>query len=648
MAKLKTIVKPDDKMVLVHTPVSSTESKERLIQYNLLTPKQFGTKFKGALFLPVEFSWNGEIHQIQYNFCVNSFCKWHGLPQQKFTTKSKSSRYKLSGTGLDKTINCNPDPVNPSVGASLDCHTSTLSNWSIAEEIARLVRIESIQEVQPDYQFHKVECVNKDLTPFSHKREFYKQGKSKVGAPCWQCKMCKKKTNLLPNTRQTTSYKQKRNEILPTFAKLLLNRTPVARTCEILNIGRKTYYQKLELLYLKCLEFLKQNENKPLHKMEFDEMWLNTDKMTYHLNNVRKKGQGGSLNEDFAEPQFPTNVVITAEVFSRYVFRADTAYDWGIQIEEMAQDTTHFKDDHLNNFAKKYARFPKYSHFPQPPSKNDTQPITGYKNELLNFERRMKYVNGLHVNSTYTTIAHYWIIKHLVKASQWRFITDKDHSLMTSIYRVFCKEFKLTDAHHFLCQTDKTKSRKEAFEEFKTAKQELTSWGVNRGISSRSIRKLAHLYLEELFQTHKFHKEEFNGRAHYLVHGNRPIDHPLALIDRGFRSVDCTTNLSSYGPKEMATMILNVSDNATNTFIQTIRRRLSILERPLTTARGDGKSYIYSNFNPKYAHMSLTVLRTYYNFCLTYKSRNGEVLTPAQRLGLTDKQFSLKDIIYFR
>lgn len=43
--------------------------------------------------------------------------------------------------------------------------------------------------------------------------------------------------------------------------------------------------------------------------------------------------------------------------------------------------------------------------------------------------------------------------------------------------------------------------------------------------------------------------------------------------------------------------LLIVNDNATNTFIQHIRRRLSILERPLITARGDGKSYIYSNFN---------------------------------------------------
>jgi hypothetical protein len=62
-------------------------------------------------------------------------------------------------------------------------------------------------------------------------------------------------------------------------------------------------------------------------------------------------------------------------------------------------------------------------------------------------------------------------------------------------------------------------------------------------------------------------------------------------------------------------------------------KRLSILERPLTTARADGKSHIYSNFNPKYAQMALTILRTYYNFCLAYKTKEA-VGAPAQRLGI--------------
>ena len=76
------------------------------------------------------------------------------------------------------------------------CITMPVSNWSVAEEIKRLVRIDTIKDMEPDYQFLKENCDNGDATPFREPNLFYKQGKSKVGAQVWQCKTCKKKTNL--------------------------------------------------------------------------------------------------------------------------------------------------------------------------------------------------------------------------------------------------------------------------------------------------------------------------------------------------------------------------------------------------------------------------------------------------------------------
>lgn len=105
--------------------------------------------------------------------------------------------------------------------------------------------------------------------------------------------------------------------------------------------------------------------------------------------------------------------------------------------------------------------------------------------------------------------------------------------------------------------------------------------------------------------------------------------------------------MSSLEPEDLARMIQKVNNKSTVTFINQIRRRISILERPLVTSRGDGKSYIYSNFNPKYAQYAITILRTYYNFCMPYKAY-GELATPAQRIGIVDKVYNWEDIIYFR
>lgn len=47
-----------------------------------------------------------------------------------------------------------------------------------------------------------------------------------------------------------------------------------------------------------------------------------------------------------------------------------------------------------------------------------------------------------------------------------------------------------------------------------------------------------------------------------------------------------------------------------------------------------------------YTQYSLTILRTFLNFCETYKYKGKDVI-PAQSLGITEKIFTIEDIIYF-
>ena len=69
----------------------------------------------------------------------------------------------------------------------------------------------------------------------------------------------------------------------------------------------------------------------------------------------------------------------------------------------------------------------------------------------------------------------------------------KINTLKTSFIRVFSKEIRLSDAHHFLSQTDKTKTRKQAREECEQAKLDLIQWGAMRGYGTRSLKKLVYL-----------------------------------------------------------------------------------------------------------------------------------------------------------
>lgn len=650
LSKLKQLLPHSQDKVVVKCPVNDNELLDRQLQYPLLTPMKFAKRYHHHLYEPVFFTFDGHEFQIQYNHCTNPFCESFGLSQERFEkVKYKPYRYKLNGANNRrmKTIMCNDLPIVTKLPkATLSCTTNTFSNWAVAEELKRLIELQTVVEIEPKYNFHKDGCKYNGTTPFTEKSYFYKRGKSTSNSQKYQCKECKKYTNVLPKKRESTTYHQKRNDILHLFSKLLLNKTSVRRTCDMLEIGMKTYYTKLEWLYRCCLEFLDKYETKGFQQRDFNEIWLNTDKMLYNLNNIRRKGKG-SFDTSFTDDSaLQTHVVITADVHSRYVFRSDVAYDWNFNFEQLKEDTLLYREDHIDSFCRKNDRF-RLSYYPQAPTKDDDQTFLEYEEELLKFNNRNKLIKGMHVNSTYTSLAHFWLIKQLVNAKEWRFVTDDDSSLATAIYRVFSDDIRLYNAHHFVSKIDKTKSTKQKYEEHVEAKRFLTDWGSSHGYSTKSLYVLAELYLQEKLQTHHFCEEVDFPHKRGVVWLNNPIEHPLCPKDKGSYSVDCRTDVSGLDANELASTIMNVKDHAANSFIQQIRRRISILERPLVTATGHGKSYIYANFNPKYAQYALTILRTYYNFCLPFGSGKTKK-TPAQRIGLTDKVFNMKDIIYMK
>ncbi|MDF2672543.1 MAG: hypothetical protein K0R09_808 [Clostridiales bacterium] len=648
MAKLKRLIVKEDTLVKIIPPISKEDIENRDKDYPTLSPVAFAKKYRNTLFKPVTISINDTIHNIQLNYCDNPFCKSLGEPQVRFNSvKNKPFRYKLAGSDESKKIICNPNASDNLDGISLGCYTTPYSNWAIAEEIKRLIHIDKVIDWLPKYNFHREECAYKDTTPFSNLNSFRKRGKSSSKSIKWQCKSCGKITNVLPLREENFGYHQKRNDIIPLFAKLLLNRTPVKRSCEILQVTPTTYYNKLEWLYKKCLEFLDSHERKAFKNHTFERIWLNTDKMIYNLNNVRRRGKGGERYDDIEELQFPTHILVSGDSHSKYIFRADVAYDWNIAQEEITADTKLLKEDHLHNFSRKNARY-RFPFCPQVPTKNDKQSYEEYLEEYRKFNIRNSYIDGLHVVSSYTAFAHYWLIKNMIKTNKWRFVSDEDSSLMTPLFRVFAPEIKEGKALHFLCEIEKGKTKKEAYNEYVEARESLKEWKNTKGLYNMSDTKIGIMKLIEKLNCHKFHNLIESEGHSYPVWANRPLKHPLPSIDEGTRIINCTTNVSNYDIEHLARLLMNVDNHAVNSFMQQIHRRLSILERPLTTARGEGKSYVYANFNPKYAQYALTILRTYYNFCMSYKTLNKQILTPAQQLGITNKKFELRDIIYYK
>jgi hypothetical protein len=176
----KRLTHSNDLSIIGHSPLSETDIAKRDKEYTDLSDIEFKKKYRKLLFSPAYIDINDSILEIQYNFCNSTFCKWYALPQRKYEDiKNKPSRYKLGSARSntdDTTLACNDIPSDISFGLVLNNNTSTISNWSIVEEIKRLVTINSVIEVKPQYTFHKEVCIHSDKTPFVNSKFFIKKG----------------------------------------------------------------------------------------------------------------------------------------------------------------------------------------------------------------------------------------------------------------------------------------------------------------------------------------------------------------------------------------------------------------------------------------------------------------------------------------
>ncbi len=91
-------------------------------------------------------------------------------------------------------------------------------------------------------------------------------------------------------------------------------------------------------------------------------------------------------------------------------------------------------------------------------------------------------------------------------------------------------------------------------------------------------------------------------------------------------------------------MIYNkASMHAIDRFFMQVRRRLSLLERPIASAgRARRMWYGYSAYSPDSIVKILSIFRTFYNYTQSGKDEK----TPAMRLGLAKGVVTLEDIIY--
>ncbi|WP_225986224.1 hypothetical protein [Psychrobacillus glaciei] len=108
----KRLLNSEEKSILINSPVTDAELLKRETEYPALNSNKFGFNRSKEAFHPVSFQWNGKVYELQYNTCSNPLCKNHGLPQERFSIKSKPSRFKLHGEGYKKILDVIQNELN--------------------------------------------------------------------------------------------------------------------------------------------------------------------------------------------------------------------------------------------------------------------------------------------------------------------------------------------------------------------------------------------------------------------------------------------------------------------------------------------------------------------------------------------------------
>lgn len=643
----------NDSKIIIEPLFTDAEITTRHDDYLALSDKAFDEQYRERAFVPISINYGTHKEEIQYNFCTDTFCPNYHQSLEIITPRASRSvkNYVFVNPKNEASIiMCN---VMKYVGSAHreNNNTSTLhSNWSIAEEIKRLTVLNEVVPEIIEYKFHNTTC-SLTTTPFDKSNTFIMFGKTSAGSTRYKCKECSKTTSVKPSVKESHSYGQKRNDVVLSIFDDIIRRTPIRQICDKNDITPTTFYNKIEFIYQKCLEFLERHESK-LSSIEFNDLYLTSDGFMYSLNNTRRKGKGGSKqsgHEKANANEAITNMIATGDVLSHYVFRADISYDSSIRLEDIESDTQLLHCDHTYSYLRKNERIQKYSYKPQPPSPNDSETQTDYLDKLGLFEARDNFVEGLHVQRPYTVTAHHHLIKKLLNFKRLIIVSDDDNVIRQSIFKVYADRFKNQDAYYFTSQFDKSLTKEESFTESVKARNKLMEWANTNKIMSRFVSEKAFLKISHDMSNHEFYGTKIiNGKLLY-TQGKNLYAHPLPAIDEGKRYINLISYNEHTSPDTLAEMIYHVSTRTVDNFFQEIRRHINILERPLVGGRGAGKTYIYANYNPKYAQQLATIYRTYYNFIKPRKYYNEDKrnITPAMRIGIADKVYSLKDIVYF-
>ncbi len=509
------------------------------------------------------------------------------------------------------------------------------SNKAINEE---LERISKYLKPKDDPAQHAAGCSNSNAHFYTDPKAFRYNGVTPTGkTKRYQCKTCRQSFSVEPSPilRQKTSHMNK------WFFKLLVNKVPFQRICELLEIDMPTLYRKIDFLHRQCMAFVAEREQKLLEgeqlvngKQKPESIYVAIDRQEYSVNWKTLVGERGSLGgEKIDRRNIILDAIGSADAKTGYVFGMHLNFD-----PEM--DT-----DDINNFKVKkngdLQAFHGYREFARlwlqidyqerlesnRKPKRDAVSSVGealeddYEDlrdrledgdvespELMTETKKLPD-RGMQVHEEYTMYAHLFLLKRMFSGiKKIRFFMDRESSIRAACHAAFADEINDGRFEGFFIKTHKTMTNPQKQRAYAEAVARFKDYQAdNPGKPAREIRLLM---LRDAME-HMVVRGDYKDK--YLVH-------PFPDMSEPEKEVCHLNDTGRYKGSEddrnhLAWLYGKASLHAINRFFMQLRRRVSLLERPLHSAASTRRTWFgYSPYDPGNIQKVTDIFRVFYNY----------------------------------
>lgn len=568
-----------------------------------------------------------EVAGIQINFCKMPSCPNFGIaaiegpPRTRVTTDG----YTISASARKVPVLCcrRCGEIPP-----------LKSNTGISEELKRLAEY---LEPPKSPSCPNAQCGNHGKGAAEHSNLYQGFGKTPSGSKRLRCKACKRTFALGgPLLRQREPHKNK------TIFKLLVNKTPIKRICEIAEVHPQTVYDKIDFLHRQCLAFSGERERQLAAGFEVKRLYVSVDRQDYLVN----------WTERSDKRNVQLSAVAAADNVTSYVFGMHLNFDPTLDSEKVEREARKARDYELPYPFRRHARLWLQGDYEAAVARSatvakgrdlDSRIDAAYRDsetreDVEAFEAADDTVKlprtGMQIHAEYTLYAHFQLLRRLFGGvGKVRFFLDQDSAMRAACLAAFHREIKDRKADAFYVRIAKELTVDEKRRSTATAKAKFQKeCAKHKDISERDVRMLL---IQRQMST-------MSARGKWK---DRWLTHPFPDMSEPEKAVCYLTDYGEYEPSHLAALYDKASLHGVDRFFMQVRRRISMLERPIATAsRARRIWHGYSAYNPAVIGKLLDIFRTYYN----YIEMGEDKQTPAMRLGLAKGRNSLEDVIYFQ